>query len=156
MRLNRFKLCTKTSFLNNTLLLCFSERFARSPVTSSLIIWHLRHWMERYQYIFDIERFAVTFSRRRSEHTDRNVELKLTVLFRTTPNSFRDSHYMVLPQTFLYRISTMQSLKSYLIYIWFCGKHHVYTYLFIILFYFFWQNNIITIRGRPGWGKSIK
>lgn len=27
----------------------------------------------------------LTFSRRRSEHTDRNVELKPTVLFRTTP-----------------------------------------------------------------------
>ena len=26
-----------------------------------------------------------SFSRRRSEHTDRNVELKPTVLFRTTP-----------------------------------------------------------------------
>ena len=34
--------------------------------------------------------------------------------FQNHPNSFRDSHYMVLPQTFLYRISTMQSLKSYL------------------------------------------
>ena len=35
-------------------------------------------------------------------------EMKSTVLFRTTPNSIRDYHYMVLPQTLLYRISTMQ------------------------------------------------
>ena len=34
--------------------------------------------------------------------------------FQIHPKSFRDSHYMVLPQTFLYRISTMQSFKSYL------------------------------------------
>ena len=40
------------------------------------------------------------FSRRRSEHTDRNVELKPIFLFRTTPNSISDYHYLVLPQTF--------------------------------------------------------
>ena len=55
-----------------------------------------------------------TFFRRRSQHTDQNVKSKLTVLFSTTPNSFRDYNYMVLPQTFTaceYRISTMQSFK---------------------------------------------
>ena len=43
--------------------------------------------------------------RRQNEvHTDQNVKLKPTVLFRTTL-----THYMVLLQTLLYRISTMQS-----------------------------------------------
>ena len=41
------------------------------------------------------------FSRRRSEHTDRNVELKPR-FFSEPPKLIRDSHYMVLPQTFLY------------------------------------------------------
>ena len=35
------------------------------------------------------------------------------VLFRNYLNSFRDYHYMVLPETFLYGIATMQSFKSY-------------------------------------------
>ena len=48
-----------------------------------------------------------------SEHTDRNAELKPTVLFRTTPTHQRIT-YTVLPQTFQYRISTMLSFKSYL------------------------------------------
>ena len=35
--------------------------------------------------------------------------------FQNLPNSFRDYHYaMVLPKTFLYRVATMQSFKSYL------------------------------------------
>ena len=37
--------------------------------------------------------------------------------FQNDPNSFRVYHYMVLSQTFLYRISTMQSFTSYLSYI---------------------------------------
>ena len=44
-------------------------------------------------------------SRRRSEHTDRNIELQPTVLFRTTPNSleiviawcYRKPFYIVFP-----------------------------------------------------------
>ena len=53
------------------------------------------------------------FSRRRSEHTDRNVKL-IHGFFQNHPNSFRNCYYMVLPQTLLYLISTMQSFKSYL------------------------------------------
>ena len=34
--------------------------------------------------------------------------------FSEPPQLIRDSHYMVLPQTFQYRISTMQSFKFYL------------------------------------------
>ena len=37
--------------------------------------------------------------------------------FQNHPDSFRDSHFMVLSQTFPYRVSTLQSLKFYLI--WF-------------------------------------
>ena len=51
---------------------------------------------------------------KRSEHTDRNVELKRTVVLRTTPTHLEISHYMVLPQIFPYHISIMQSFKSYL------------------------------------------
>ena len=36
--------------------------------------------------------------------------------FQNHPKLIRHSHYMVLPQTFSYRISTMQSFKSYLIF----------------------------------------
>ena len=35
--------------------------------------------------------------------------------FLNHPISFRDSHYMVLPKTFSYCISTMQSFKSYML-----------------------------------------
>ena len=56
----------------------------------------------------------VIFLQEQSENTDRNIELKPTVLF---PNSFRNYYYMVLPQTFttIHCISTMQSFKSYLV-----------------------------------------
>ena len=37
------------------------------------------------QYLSSIQHQSPAFSRRRSEHTDRNVELKATVIFRTTP-----------------------------------------------------------------------
>ena len=47
-------------------------------------------------------------TRRRSEHLDRNVEFKQTVLFRTTPTHLE----ITIPQTFPHRISTMQSFKS--------------------------------------------
>ena len=44
--------------------------------------------------------YKVWFSRRRSEHTDRNVELNPTVLFRTTAQLIRDSLYMCYCKTF--------------------------------------------------------
>ena len=50
-----------------------------------------------------------------TEHTVRNVELKPNSSFQNHPNSFRDD--MVLPQTFPYRTSTMQSFKSYSLHI---------------------------------------
>ena len=54
-----------------------------------------------------------------SEHTDRNDELKLTVRFRTIPTHFRDSQYMVLPQTFPYRIPQCKVLNptQFIVYI---------------------------------------
>ena len=55
---------------------------------------------------------CATPSRRQSEHTDRNVKLKPTVLFRTTPTHFITSWCYRKP--FHYWISTMQSFKSYI------------------------------------------
>ena len=43
--------------------------------------------------------------------------------FQNRPNSFRDGHYMLLPQYFPYRISTMQSFKSYLFNM--CASTHI-------------------------------
>ena len=40
------------------------------------------------------------------------LRVQTNSFFQNNPNSFRDYHYMVLPQTFLYRISAMQSFKS--------------------------------------------
>ena len=93
--------------------------------------------------------------RRRSEHTDRNNELKPTVLFRTT-QLIRDSHYMVLLQTFLYRISTMQSFKSnfqitILKKFFFlpvcCALCFVFTEVFCVLF-------VLKQHHTPPWGQS--
>ena len=42
------------------------------------------------------------FLQKQSEHTDRNIELKPTVLFRTSPYHLRDYRYIVLPQNVLY------------------------------------------------------
>ena len=56
-------------------------------------IWNFAWWK------YHMEMFS---SIRRSEHTDRNVKLKSTVSFQNHPNSFRDYHYMALPQTFPY------------------------------------------------------
>ena len=55
------------------------------------------------------------FSRRRSASIETSSWNQR--FFSEPPQLIRDSHYMVLPQTFLYRISTMQSFKSYKTYI---------------------------------------
>ena len=56
-----------------------------------------RHWVTWFVY--------KAFSRRSSEHTDRNVELKSTILFRTTPTHleiiitwcYRKPYYILFP-----------------------------------------------------------
>ena len=56
--------------------------------------------------------------RRRSPEDDQSILIETSSwnqrFFSEPPQLIRDSHNMVLPQTFIYRISTMQSFKSYL------------------------------------------
>ena len=60
------------------------------------------------------------------------LRVQTNSFFQNNPNSFRDYHYMVLPQTFLYRISAMQSFKSYKCFrVVFMEKHRA-TYPLII------------------------
>ena len=69
-------------------------------------LWQLPNiYILSLQTAVSLHKQSVTFSRRRSEHTDRKVELKPTVLFRTTPTQlevfiaccYRKAYFNVLP-----------------------------------------------------------
>ena len=105
---------TKGVFYHNTVSFSFTCSTNSAEQGRLLFPPFLKpEYKKNYIFMSRVYETKKAFSRRRSEHTDRNVKLKPTVLFRTT-QLIRDRHYMVLPQTFPWRISTMQSFKSYL------------------------------------------
>ena len=100
----------------SSIFLCRSLHFCRSlrlGILHQLVNVGLRASPSypHHQYLSRMQHRSPAFSRRRSEHTVRNQQLKPTVLVRNHPNSFGYYHHLVLPQTFTISYFHMQSFK---------------------------------------------